>query len=146
MRSLLPLAIVAAWVAGCVAGCGGSSKSKADMSIPPDMATLSCQQTVDTYCAANPGCVRNATDAQNLAGYCADGGMAISSQSLGCSGTDIEVIVQYSDDSTVFFYSGGTLTAIYTSVPHSQELVCLAGPANVVPPQGCGTPLDLCSH
>jgi hypothetical protein len=143
MRWLLPLVLVA----GCVAGCGGSSKSKADMSTPLDMATLSCQQTVDTYCAAaNPGCVRDANDAQNLTGFCADGGMAISSQSLGCSGTDLEVIVQYSDDSTIYFYSGGTLTSIYTSVPHSQVLVCLAGPANVVPPQGCGTPLDLCAH
>ncbi len=138
MRWLLPLLVVA--------GCGSGKSKAADMATPPDLATLSCQQTIDVYCAANPGCVRDANDAQNLAGFCADGGTAISSQSLGCSGTDLEVIVQYSDDSTVFFYSGGMLTAIYTSVPHSQDLVCLAGPANVVPPQGCGTPLDLCAH
>lgn len=137
MRWLLPLVLVA--------GCGNSSKSKSDMGTPADMATLSCPETIDAYCTPSAGCVRDEGTAQNLGGsFCADGGTEISAQSIGCAGGDLIVIVQYSDSATTFYYTGGNLTAIFTAVPHTQDLVCLAGPATVAPPSGCALQDSLC--
>jgi len=92
MRWLLPLLVVA--------GCSNSSSKPADMATPLDMVTLSCAQTVDDFCTPSANCVRDAATAVQLSAWCADGGTAISAQSLGCAGGDDVVILQSSDSAT----------------------------------------------
>lgn len=113
----------------------------------PDLAASTCSGTVDAYCAAQGPCVRDATAAQQASSWCPDGGTAVSVTLQHCAGGQIVVIANYSDSASHFVYSGGTLAAIFSGIPHggTNDLLCVAGPATFAVPSGCDTPTTLCS-
>ncbi|HEX9104386.1 MAG TPA: hypothetical protein VF997_19380 [Polyangia bacterium] len=142
MRSPLPLLLLAA------AGCGSSSSTSKDLQAGPDLATLSCSQTVDARCAAGGGCVRDLTAAQQPSSWCPDGGSgAVGGVTLQhCAGGQTVIVVTYVDSSDHFVYASGALVAIFSSLPHAADsLVCVAGPATFAAPSGCDTPTTLCA-
>ncbi len=143
MRSLVPLMLVLA------AGCGSSSSTSNDMqsSAGPDLGASACSGTVDAFCAAQGPCVRDATAAQQPSSWCPDGGTASASVTLQhCAGGQIVVVATYVDSANHFVYAGGSLAAIFTSIPHAMtDLVCVAGPTTFAAPSGCDAPTTLCA-
>lgn len=143
MRSLVPILLLAA-----AAGCGSSSSTPNDMqmSAGADLAALSCSETVDAHCAAG-GCVRDLASALEASSWCPDGGTA----NIGgvtvqhCAGGQTVLVVTYSDSSDHLVYVSGQLAAVFSSLPHSVELVCVAGPATFAAPSGCDAPTTLCA-
>jgi hypothetical protein len=145
MRSLPPLVLLAA-----LAGCGSSSSTPNDMqmSTAADLApaSLSCSETVDAHCAAG-GCIRDLASAQQASSWCPDGGTAnIGSVTVQhCAGGQTVLVVTYSDSADHLVYASGMLAAVFSSLPHSVDLVCVAGPATFAAPTGCDAPTTLCA-
>ena len=139
MRLILPLLLIA--------GCGSSSSTH-DMQTTagPDMAVISCSQTVNAYCAAVGNCVRDANAAQQKATWCpAGGGGTATSVTVQHCGTQIVVIATYSDSADHLVYdSSNMLVAVFNSIPHSGDLSCVAGPTTIAAPMGCDTPTQIC--
>jgi hypothetical protein len=141
-RRIWPLLLFAA------AGCGSSSSTSNDMQHAggPDLATSACAQTIDAYCAAAGPCVRDTASAQQAASWCPNGPTTVSATLQDCAGGQTVVVVTYSDSANHYVYAGGALVAIFTAPPHATDnLGCVAGPAMIAPPSGCGAPTTLCA-
>ena len=138
MRFLLPLLLV-------VAGCGSSS-SKSDMqtSSGPDMATSSCGQSVAAYCAAVGNCKQDLATAMMASTWCPSGASAPPMVTLQHCGSQTVIVVDYADSADHLVYDGGALVAVFTSVPHSNVLTCVAGPSMFAAPSGCDAATTLC--
>jgi len=112
----------------------------------PDLATSTCAQTVDAYCAAAGPCVRDTASAQQAASWCTNGTSASGAVTLqDCGGGQTVVVANYADSSNHFVYAGGALVAIFTAPPHATDLACIAGPTMIAAPSGCGAPMTLCT-
>lgn len=140
MRWLLPLLLVA--------GCNDGSFHGPDMSVGADMASpiVSCPQSLDDYCAAHAGeCIRDFNAADMTSTWCVDAGAAVSATRRYCTNGDFTITLQYEDDAVIYAYAADALVAVFTSVPHAQELACLAGPAQTTAPIECNSPKIYCS-
>jgi hypothetical protein len=137
MRFLLPLLLVA--------GCGSSSSSS-DMqtSAGPDMATSSCSQTVAAYCAAVGNCKQDLATAMMASSWCPSGSSGVMVTLQHCAGSQTLIIATYTDSADHLVYAGGALVAVFTSVPHTNDLTCVAGPTTFAAPSGCDTATTLC--
>ena len=141
MRLLLPLLLVAA------AGCGSSS-SPLDMGSTqtgPDMATSPCAQSVAAYCGAVGNCKQDLATAMMASSWCPSGASSPPMVTLQHCGTQTLIIVNYADSADHLVYDGsGALVAVFTSVPHSTQLTCVAGPATFAAPSGCDAASTIC--
>jgi len=142
MRWILPLLLVA--------GCTSGSYHGPDMSVGADMASpiVSCPQTLDDYCAAHAGdCIRDFASADMTSTWCGvDAGIAVSATRRFCaSSNEFTITLQYNDDVVTYAYANDALVAVFTTVPHGQDLVCIAGPAQTMAPVDCGSAKVYCS-
>ena len=139
MRFLLPLLLVA--------GCGSSSSTGNDMATTsgPDMATSACSQDVNSYCAAVGNCHRDVASASMAATWCPSGSAPPAVTLQHCAGSQTLIATTYSDSTDHLVYdSSGALVAVFTSVSHTNDFTCVAGPSHFAAPSGCDTPTQLC--
>ena len=137
MRLLLPLLLLA--------GCGSSSSSS-DMQMTssgPDMATSSCSQTVAAYCAAVGNCKQDLATAMMASSWCPSGSTGVMVTLQHC-GAQTLVIATYSESADHFVYENGSLAAVFTTVSHTNDLPCVAGPSMYAAPSGCDSATTLC--
>jgi hypothetical protein len=96
-----------------------------------------CSQTVDAYCAALGTCQRDFATAQRQSTWCADGGLAAVTTGHCADGRDV-VVLMHIDTDDYFVYAGGTLVAVFTTLPHAMSsFASVAGPAAYAVPTGC---------
>ena len=142
MRWLLPLFVVA--------GCNSGGAHAPDLSAGADRSSpiVTCSQSLDDYCAAHAGdCIRDFNVADMTSTWCsADAGLATSATRRFCTNnSEFTITLQFADDIVIYAYAGDTLVAVFTSVPHSQDVVCIAGPAQTTAPVDCNSPKIYCS-
>ena len=136
MRFLLPLLLLA--------GCGSSSSSS-DMQTTagPDMATSACSQTVAAYCAAVGTCKQDLATAMMASSWCPNGSNGTGVTLQHC-GAQTLIIATYPESADHFVYDSSTLVAVFTSVSHTNDLTCVAGPARFAALSGCDSATTLC--
>jgi hypothetical protein len=113
----------------------------------PDLAMSSCSQTVDAYCAAVGTCKRDVATASMAATWCPNGNTGTVTVTLQhCAGSQTLISTTYSDSTDHLVYdSSGALVAVFSSVSHTTDFTCVAGPAKFAAPSGCDAASQLCS-